>query len=222
MSRLAILGGTPVRTKPFPSWPVFDQAEESALVEVLRSGKWWRYAYSDSEDQPGSSRSKVAEFQQAFARFQGAKYGIACANGTAALEVSLKALGVGPGDEVIVPAYTFVATATAVLMVNAIPIFADIDYDTFNLDPVSVERAVAGRTKAIIPVHFAGQAADMDSILDIANRRNLLVLEDAAHGHGGAWKGDAARPRERAIRRDRLRDDDGSLRPVAVRGVVGQ
>lgn len=186
MSRLAILGGTPVRIKPFPSWPVFDEAEESALVEVLRSGKWWRYAYNESK---GESGSKVAEFQQAFARFQGASFGVACANGTAALEVSLKALGVGPGDEVIVPAYTFVATATAVLMVNAIPIFADIDYDTFNLDPMSVDRAVTPRTKAVIPVHFAGQAADMDAILEIANRRNLLVVEDAAHGHGGAWKG---------------------------------
>ncbi len=189
MSRLAIFGGTPVRSKPFPGWPVFDQAEEAALLEVLHSGKWWRYAYPDSDDPAGATGSKVAEFQLAFARFQGAKFGIACANGTAALEVLLKALGVGPGDEVIVPAYTFVATATAVLMVNAIPIFADIDYDTFTLDPASVERAVTRSTKAIIPVHFAGQAADMGAILQIAKQRKLAVVEDAAHGHGGAWKG---------------------------------
>jgi dTDP-4-amino-4,6-dideoxygalactose transaminase len=189
MNRLAIFGGTPIRNKPFPSWPVSDKAEEDALMEVLRSGKWWRYAYSEGHDPVGSPKSKVAEFQETFAHFQGAKYGIACASGTAAIEVSLKALGVGPGEEVIVPAYTFVATATAVLMVNAIPIFADINYDTFNLDPASAESAVTGRTKAIVPVHFAGQAADMDAIMDIANRRNLLVVEDAAHGHGGAWKG---------------------------------
>jgi dTDP-4-amino-4,6-dideoxygalactose transaminase len=158
-------------------------------MEVLRSGRWWRYAYSEDHDPVGSTKSRVAEFQETFAHFQGAKYGIACANGTAALEVSLKAIGVGPGDEVIVPAYTFVATATAVLMVNAIPIFADINYDTFNLDPASAERAVTGRTKAIIPVHFAGQAADMGAILDLARRRKLLVIEDTAHGHGGTWKG---------------------------------
>ncbi len=189
MNQLAIFGGTPVRNKPFPSWPVFDRAEERALLEVLQSGKWWRYAYPDSEGQSGLMGSKVAEFQQTFARFQGARFGIACANGTAALEVSLKALGVGPGDEVIVPAYTFVATATAVLMVNAVPIFADIEYDTLNLNPASVERAVTTKTKAIIPVHFAGQAADMDALLQIAKRHKLCVIEDAAHGHGGTWKG---------------------------------
>jgi dTDP-4-amino-4,6-dideoxygalactose transaminase len=189
MSRLAIFGGTPVRKKPFPAWPVFDQGEEEALREVLRSGKWWRYASSDDSESVEAAKSKVAEFQERFARFQGAEYGIACASGTAALEVSLKALGVGPGDEVIVPSYTFVATATAVLMVNAIPVFADINCNTFNLDPSSAERLVTDRTKAIIPVHFAGEAADMGAILDLAKRRNLLVIEDAAHGHGGAWKG---------------------------------
>src|ERR1035441_8264 len=122
MPQLAILGGQPVRTKPFPSWPVFDQNEEQALLEVLHSGKWWRFSYGQGvelrEPEPGQPRSKVAEFQEAFAQLQQARYAIACANGTAALEISLKALGVGPGDEVIVPAYTFVATATAVLMVK--------------------------------------------------------------------------------------------------------
>jgi len=188
MSRLAMFGSTPVRTKPFPAWPVFNRAEEAALLEVLHSGNWWRYAYADSEDRPGAG-SRVAEFQQTFARCQGARFGIACANGTAALEVALKALGVGPGDEVIVPAYTFVATATSVLIVNAVPIFADIDYDAFTLEPASVERAITPRTKAMIPVHFAGQAADMDALLPIAKLHGLRVIEDAAHGHGGAWKG---------------------------------
>jgi dTDP-4-amino-4,6-dideoxygalactose transaminase len=193
MSRLAIHGGAPQRTKPFPSWPAFDENEEQAVLEVLRSGKWWRYSYGEAVelkapelDQP---RSKVAEFQEAFARFQGARYGIACANGTAAIEVALKGLGVGPGDEVIVPAYTFIATASAVLMVNAVPIFVDIDSETFNIDPRRVEEAITARTKAIIPVHFAGQAADMDSLLNIAKRRNLLVVEDAAHAHGATWNG---------------------------------
>jgi len=193
MSRLAIFGGAPERSKPFPSWPAFDQNEEEALLDVLRSGNWWRYSHGEAVEgrvpEVGQPRSKVAEFQEAFARFQGARYGIACANGSAALEVALKALGVGPGDEVIVPPYTFIATATAALAVNAVPIFADIDYETFNIAPQQVEQAITLRTKAIIPVHFAGQAADMDTLLDIAQRHKLAVVEDAAHAHGATWKG---------------------------------
>lgn len=193
MSRLAIFGGTPQRAKPFPSWPAFDENEEQALLEVLRSGNWWRYYQGEAAElkapEAVQPRSKVAEFQEAFARLQGARYGIACANGTAALEVVLKALGVGPGDEVIVPPYTFIATASAVLMVNAVPIFADIEADTFNIAPRRVEEAITPRTKAIIPVHFAGQAADMDSLLNIARRHNLVVVEDAAHAHGATWNG---------------------------------
>jgi dTDP-4-amino-4,6-dideoxygalactose transaminase len=192
MSRLGFFGGQPVRSEPFPAWPVFDAHEEEALLEVLRSGKWWRYSYGEgvelTEPEAGKPRSRVAEFQEAFARLQGARYGVACANGTGAIEVALKALGTGPGDEVIVPAYTFIATASAVLMVNAIPVFADIEPETFNIDPDSVERAVTPNTKGIIPVHFGGQAADMDGILAVARRHKLWVLEDAAHGHGGAWR----------------------------------
>lgn len=191
MSQLAILGGKPVRREPFPSWPAFDEYEERAVVEVVRSGKWWRYAYDAESDEEGwqGPRSLVARFQEAFARFQGARYGVACASGTAAIEITLKSLGIGPGDEVIVPPYTFVATATAPLIVNAIPIFCDIEYDTFNLDPKRLEEAITPRTKAVIPVHFAGQAADMEAILEIANRHNLFVIEDAAHAHGATWNG---------------------------------
>ncbi len=192
MSDLALLGGTPVRSRPYPSWPVFDQEEERLLVEVLRSGKWWRFSYAEGvemkEPEPGQARSKVVEFQEAFAKQQQARYGIACANGTAAIEIALKALGVGPGDEVIVPAYTFIATASAVLMVNAVPIFVDIEPDTFNIDARRVEEAITSRTKAIIPVHFAGQSADMDALLGIAHRHHLRVVEDAAHGHGAMWR----------------------------------
>ena len=107
MPQLAILGGQLVRTKPLPSWPVFDQDEEQALLEDLRSGKWWRFSYGQGvelrEPEPGQPRSRVVEFEEAFAQMQQARYGIACANGTAALEISLKALGIGPGDEVIIP-----------------------------------------------------------------------------------------------------------------------
>ncbi len=193
MSRLAIFGGLPIRSKPFPSWPVFDESEERALLEVLRSGKWWRYSYGEGvelkEPEVAPPRSKVAEFQEAFARFQGASYGVACANGTASIEVALKALGIGPGDEVIVPAYTFIATASAVLMVNAVPIFVDVEADTFNIDPSRIEEAVTPRTKAIIAVHFAGHPADMEAVLSIAERHNLFVIEDAAQAHGAMWHG---------------------------------
>lgn len=193
MSRLALFGGDPIRTKPFPAWPVFDEGEEAALLEVVRSGRWWRYSFGEGSGQSGPEagepRSKVAEFQEGFAQLQGAKYGVACASGTAAIEIALKALGIGPGDEVIVPPYTFVATASAVLQVNAIPVFADIEPDTFNIDPKRIEEAITPRTRAVIPVHFAGHAADMDTIMEVARRRSLAVLEDAAHAHGAEWNG---------------------------------
>jgi dTDP-4-amino-4,6-dideoxygalactose transaminase len=192
LSKLAVFGGNPVRKKPFPSWPVFDQSEENAVLGVLRSGQWWNYSFgaatTASESSGDHGASSVGLFQQAFAKAQGATYGVACANGTAALEVALRALGVGPGDEVIVPPYTFVATATAPLQVNALTVFCDINSDTFNLDPRRMEQAINPRTKAVIPVHFAGLAADMESILEIARRHNLRVIEDAAHGHGGSWQ----------------------------------
>jgi dTDP-4-amino-4,6-dideoxygalactose transaminase len=185
MSKLALFGGAPIRCKPFPAWPVFDGLEERALLEVLHSGRWWSgtQAYHDSPG--GQHPSKVAEFESKFAAFHGAEFGLACASGTAALEVSLKAAGIGPGDEVIVPPYTFLATASAPLLLGAIPVFCDIEPDTFNLDPACVEAAITSRTKAIIPVHFAGLSADMDRLLAIARKHGLFVLEDAAHAHGG-------------------------------------
>lgn len=192
MAKLALHGGQPIRGKQFPKWPVWDKEEESALLEVLHSGKWWRFSYGEGlelrEPEKGD-RSRVVEFQESFAAHHQAQYGIACANGTAAIEILLKALGVGPGDEVVVPAYTFVATAMAVLQVNAVPIFVDIDPQTYNMDPQRVKEAVTSRTKALIPVHFGGQPADMDAILQIAKIRGLFVIEDAAHAHGSEWKG---------------------------------
>jgi dTDP-4-amino-4,6-dideoxygalactose transaminase len=178
--------------RPFPAWPVFDQNEEQALLEVLHSGKWWRFSYGQGvelrEPEPNQPRSKVTEFQEAFALMQQARYGIVCANGTAALEIALKALGVGPGDEVIVPAYTFIATASAPLQVNAIPIFVDVELDTLNIDPRRVEEAITPATKAIIPVHFGGLACNMDALMEIAHQHHLLIIEDAAHGHAGTWR----------------------------------
>jgi len=192
MSDLAVLGGKPVRERAFTAWPVFGAREEELALEVLRSGHWWRYTHGEALDAgaaESAAPSKVAEFQGRFAAAHGSKYGIACVNGTAALEVALRALGVGNGDEVIVPPYTFIATATAPMLIGATPVFCDIDISTFNLDPARLEAAITPRTKAILPVHFAGLAADMGAIGAIAARHGIPVLEDAAHGHGGSWCG---------------------------------
>lgn len=174
--KLALSGGTPVRTKPFPSWPYHDDAEEKELLEVLRSGKWW---YGE----------KVAEFERKFAEFQDARFGITCCNGTIALELALKALGIRAGDEVLVPAYTFVATATSVLQLRAVPVFVDIDPTTANMDLNHAEAAITPRTRAIICVHFGGLPMDMDAIKALSDKHNLLVIEDAAHSWGSRWNG---------------------------------
>lgn len=175
MSTLATTGGKPVRSKPFPSWPVIDSKESNAVNKVLKSGKWW---YGE----------KVRAFEQQYAAFHNAKHGVSCANGTVALEIGLLACGIGAGDEVIVPPYTFVATASAVLRVNAIPIFADIELDTCNLDPREVERKITKRTKAIMPVHFGGLPVDLDAFKALARKHNLRLIEDACHSWGSQWK----------------------------------
>lgn len=176
--RLAIDGGEPVRQRPFPAWPVWDEREERALLDVLRSGRWGEI-----------DGTAVERFQTRFAALQGARHCVVVANGTAALRVAFRALGVGIGDEVIVPPYTFIATASAALEVGAIPIFADIDPDTYLLDPAAAEAAITPRTRAIVPVHVAGCPADMDALGEVAARHGLYLLEDAAQAHGAAWRG---------------------------------
>jgi dTDP-4-amino-4,6-dideoxygalactose transaminase len=179
--RLAVEGGAPVRDvrrRPWPRWPIYDATEEQALLEVLHSGAWW---YVEG--------AQGAAFEQEFAAFQEARFGVACTNGTAALEIALRALGIGCGDEVIVPPYTFIATASAVLAVSATPVFVDIDGETLNIDPGRIEAAITPRTRALIPVHIAGRPADMDAILEIARRHNLAVIEDAAQAHAAEWRG---------------------------------
>lgn len=177
MVKLAIKGGEPVRRKPFPRWPVFDEREMRALKDVLESGLW------------GVGGQRKREFEERFAAYQHAKYGVAVTNGTAALEISLRALGIGCGDEVILPPYTFMATMIAILYVNAIPVFADIEPETYTIDPKSVEEVISERTKAILPVHIAGRPADMDALLSIARRNNLYVVEDACQAWGAEWRG---------------------------------
>ena len=175
--RLAINGGEPVRKEPFPKWPVWDESDVQVLTDTLRSARW------------GIGGEEVSEFEQAFAAFQSAKYAVCCANGTAALEIALRAVGLEPGDEVIVPPYTFIATASACLMVNAVPVFVDIDPDTYNIDPGKIEAAITDRTRAIIPVHIAGCPADMDRVMAVAKKRSLKVVEDCAQAHAAEWKG---------------------------------
>lgn len=177
--KLAIHGGKPVRRKPFKGWPVFGAMERRNLLKVFESGKWW---YGE----------RVKEFEEKFAGFQDARFGVSCTSGTVALQIGLVACGVGAGDEVIVPPYTFVATASCVLQVNAVPIFVDIDINTFNIDPKRIEDAITSRTRAIMPVHFAGLPCDMDAINRIARKHNLKVIEDSAHGWGTKWKGKGA------------------------------
>ncbi len=184
MAKLAVNGGERVITRSLGRrWPIFGEREEELLLEVLHSGKWWRGAYSEA------SESKVGQFEDAFAKYQDAEYGVAVTNGTQALECALKAAGVESGDEIIVPALTFVATATAAALVNGIPVFADIDPETFNISPDSIADAITDKTKAVIPVHNGGYPADMDRIMEIAEKHNLMVIEDAAHAHGSEWKG---------------------------------
>lgn len=176
--QLALDGGQPVRTQPFPSWPVFDEGEEKALLSVLHSGQWGMLG-----------GGQVKAFEEKFAAYQQARFGVCVPNGTLALEMALRALGLGPGDEVITTGYTFIATASAALLVGAKPVFVDIEWDTFNLNPSKIEAAITGQTKAILPVHLAGRAANMDAIMEIARRHNLRVLEDACQAWGVEWRG---------------------------------
>jgi len=172
----AVLGGSPVRSAPFPSWPVRDTTEEQALTDVVRSGHWNRGA-------------QVERFEAEYARLTGAAHCLATANGTSALLATLGALDVGPGDEVIVPPYTFVATINAVLLRHALPVFVDTDVETFQIDARKVAAAITDRTKVVMPVHLGGAVADLDTILAAAAARHVPVVEDACQAHLAEWKG---------------------------------
>jgi dTDP-4-amino-4,6-dideoxygalactose transaminase len=178
MSDLALLGGNKSKSKPFPAWPQFDESERCALNEVLESRVWWRT--------PGT---KTLEFEGEFARFHGARHGVAVTNGTAALEVTMAALGIGAGDEVIVPNFTFVATASAVLFANALPVLVDVDPETHCIDPQLAEAAITPNTKAIIAVHMGGHPADLDRLGEICQRHKLALVEDSSHAHASEWRG---------------------------------
>ncbi len=163
-----------------PSWPQATGREAELLHQVLQSPQW------------GGFHPFVQEFENSFAAYQGAEYGISAFNGTVTLELALQVLNIGPGDEVIVPAVSFISTATAISRVGALPVFVDLEPWSFNVDPERVREAITPRTKAVIPVHFGGPLANMDALLDIAAQHHLWLIEDAAHAHGSEWNGKRA------------------------------
>jgi dTDP-4-amino-4,6-dideoxygalactose transaminase len=178
MAELALLGGKRTKTKPFPEWPQYDEKERRALQEVLESRVWWR-----------TQGTKTLAFEREFAAFHGAKHSIAVTNGTAALEVVMLALGIQPGDEVIVPDFTFIATASAVLATGALPVLVDVDRDTLCIDPKLAEAAITARTKAIAAVHMGGNPADLDALSELCKKHGLALIEDCAHAHASEWRG---------------------------------
>jgi dTDP-4-amino-4,6-dideoxygalactose transaminase len=172
----AILGGPPLRSAPFPRWPRWDDEDEKAIVPVLRSGTW--------------SRAKlVTEAERRFAELMGSPHCVATCNGTNAIITALRALGVGAGDEVITTPYTFVSTIHPILLAGALPVFVDIDPDTWQIDPAKIEARITPNTTLLLPVHIVGGICDMDRIGAIARRRGLKVVEDACEAHLGEWKG---------------------------------
>lgn len=175
-SRLAVLGGDPVRgpEKSWPRWPMHDDVERTALLGVLETN-WW---YGE----------KVAAFEKDYAAFQGAAHCVTCNSGTAAAEICMQVMDIRPGDEVLVPPYTFIATASSVLRMGGKPVFVDVD-DSWNMNPDAIEAAITPRTKAIVPVHFGGRVCDMDRINAIADKHGLVVMEDACHSWGSMWNG---------------------------------
>jgi len=166
----AILGGQKVRTKGWPGWPIWiPETDEKQVIEVLRSGVW--------------SRSKVvAEFEKRWAETIGAKRCLTTVNGTNALICAIRNLDIGGGDEVLLPPFTFIATPLSILQNGAMPVFVDIDPETWQIDPAKIEAKITPRTRAILPVHIYGLPADMDRIMAIAKKHYLLVVEDACQG----------------------------------------
>ena len=183
MGKLAITGGDPLRKTPFTQWPFGTKDESVALEDVLSSPNWG--------GQPFPGKYAVA-FARKFAEVHTAKYAQCVSTGTIAIQAALKAIGIQPGDEVIAPAYTWEGTVGPVLLLNAVPVFVDVDPDTYCLDAKLIEKAITPKTKAILPVHLGMRFADMDEILRISAKHNLKVIEDCAHAHGGMWKGKGA------------------------------
>lgn len=174
---LALRGGKPVRSQSFPSWPVIQENDRTGWMNVLESGKWFR-----------GGGEVVRQFEEAYAKLLGARCCVATSSGTSALYTSLNALEVGPGDEVLVPPYTFMATVNVVFMHYALPVFVDTDVETSQMDPRRIEARITPETACILPVHLGGSPADLDSILEIGKKHKIPVLEDACQAHLAEWR----------------------------------
>jgi len=188
MNRCALLGGPKAVDQPLPAWPIWDESDRHAITSVLDSGKWWMYAYGDAElgaeETAAESRSQVEQFEAEFAQMHHVRHAIAVSSGAMALEICMRAIDLKPGDEVITTPYTFFATSMCILNHMALPVYVDIDPNTYNIDPKRIEEAITERTRAILPVHFAGEPCDMDAIQSIAKKHNLIVIEDSAQAQG--------------------------------------
>lgn len=180
IEKLALEGGKPVRRRKFPEYhAIVDDGEVRAVTKVLKSGVWRRGPV-------------VAQYERDLEKHFGVKHALAVSDGTAALHVAMAALGLGPGDEIITTPYTFIASASAALYQNAVPVFADIDSASYNLDPHEVEKGITKRTKGIVVVHLAGHPAEMDAFREIAQKHSLWIIEDAAQASGALYKGKLA------------------------------
>lgn len=181
MSNLAIEGGKPINTEPFPMWPQFSEEVYEKVLEPLKTGKvnYW-------------TGEMGVKFEEEWAKWNGAKYAVTTTNGTSALHTAVASLGIGPGDEVICPSYSFIASSFCILQAGALPVFADVDEKSHTLDPNDIEDKINERTKAILVVHLYGIVADMDPIMEIAKKHNLYVIEDCAQCFGGIYKGKKA------------------------------
>lgn len=183
MGKLALTGGVPIIETPLASpWPVYDERDERALEDVLKSRAWTRTGSQGEE-------SWVWRFEDAFAAFQNAQHGVAVATGSTGLELALKAVGVEPGAEVIMPAATWITVATAVIAVGAAPVFVDIDPATYNIDPGKAEEAITPKTRAVMCVHNGGMPADLDALRALADKHGIALVGDCAHAHGSEWRG---------------------------------
>ncbi len=183
MAKLAINGGKKCVSSPIQvKWPVTDDRDVEHVGEVVRAGRggWCRLGLDDGE---------VSTFEREWADYQDAKYCLAVNNGTVAIECALQGLGLRAGEEVIVPAITFVASASGVLMARGIPVFADVIPETCQIDPEDVERKITKRTRGVVVVHYGGYPVDLPRIKEVAERHGLFILEDCAHAHGTEWEG---------------------------------
>ena len=184
--KLAILGGKKTREKPFPPHPIIGDEEKKAVMDVLNKGRLSTFVAAPGEDFLGGE--KVRELERFFSEYHDTEYAVVFNSATAALHAAVVACGVQPGEEIITTPYTFTSTATCALMSNAVPLFADVKPDTFNINPVGIEKKISPLTKAIIPVHLFGNPADMKEIMEIAEENNLKVIEDAAQAPGAKYR----------------------------------